>query len=89
MRRRFSAAARSAHAGRESDGCRYVEGVAGYNAVGRKMVPRAQLFDADTKAIGDGDERVGGFGGVALLSGLGCGDAGDGDDEFVAGLDGL
>ena len=52
------------------------------------MIPCAELFDGDAEAIGDGDEGVAAADGVALAGSESAG-GGDGDDEFVAGFDGI
>jgi hypothetical protein len=46
------------------------------------------LFDRDAEAVGDGDEGVAAAKGVALLA-AGRADAFDGNDELIAGFDGL
>ena len=52
------------------------------------MIPGAELFDGDAEAIGDGDEGVAAAHGVALTGSEAAG-GGDGNDELVAGLDGI
>ena len=75
-----------ARCGGEANGLDDIERMAGRDAVGGQVIPCAELLDGDAEAIGDGDEGVVAAHGVALIW-LEATAGGDGDDEFIAGLD--
>jgi len=74
--------------GSESNGLDDIERVAWCDVVGRQVIPCAQLLDSHAKPIGDGNERVVAAHGVTL-AGSEAAAGRDGDNEFIAGLDGL
>ncbi len=77
-----------ARCGSEANGLDDIERMAGCDAIGGEVIPCAELLDGDAEAIGDGDEGVVAAHGVAL-TGREAAAGGDGDDEFIAGLDGV
>ena len=52
------------------------------------MIPRAELLDGHTEAIGDGDQRIGAAHFVTL-PGRETATGGDRNDEFIAGFERL